>query len=149
MIRLDITGHARQRWVERIVDPKRYAHLSTCKDNCETCQSLLYDIRMVLQHAGKGIDKEIIYYYDAAIHQNLRITDANFIAAMKEKHGKIDHFDFLYYKTAILLVKKETPPVLLTVMTLDMIDGTVFRNFDTDGLKTAFKRWKFETKQRK
>lgn len=149
-----ITSHARFRWVERIDSPQKYAHLSVCKLGCETCQILLHSLNEHLRIARKYIDRAILHAYQAAIYQNTRVLDYNFMWAVLKLHGEeeAEHLEFLIYKNAVLVVKKSDAqiPVIKTILSHDMIDGTALQAFrkgkERDDL---LKRWKFEDKQRK
>lgn len=146
-----ITSHARQRWVERIADPKRYGHLKRCHlENCEKCSSLLYDIHGIIKAYGKTIDGAIVQRYRRAKTENSKVTDVSFLKAMAKQHGDLACFEFLRSENAVFMTKlEENTPILITVMGIGMIDGTVLRNFSKEELKTVFHRWKREIKNNK
>jgi hypothetical protein len=81
-----------------------------------------------------------------------RVTDVSFQEAVKKRYREeAGQFDFLISGKAILVTALRPDadtPILLTVMTTDMIDGMVIRNLNTEELKTVFKRWRHESKQR-
>lgn len=145
-----ITKHARERWVERIADPKRYSHLLSCNKNCPTCAKLHYDIKNVIEVAGHSIDGQIAAAYKEARNKNTVITDKNFIQVQKQ-FG--DYHKFKFYSArnnkAILIVaidKRTTEglPLLLSVLTPDMVDGTVINC--SNNIKAVFNNWKHEVK---
>jgi hypothetical protein len=146
---LHISVHGEQRWVERIVDPKRYNHLESCRtDSCETCNSLIQDIRRVLANCGPAIRRRIQDCYSYAKEQDRRITDPSFLQAVGTRFNMTTS-EFYQMSNGILVVATDSnPPTLVTVLSLDMLTGTVFRNLRGDDLKEVFGRWKFETKQR-
>lgn len=153
---LIITSHARQRWIERIADPTRYEHLRTCR-GCETCTSLINDIRNILRVAGRSIDGVIVRRYRKARDEGNRVTDISFQEAVKKKEEILRQYreprelEFLVSENAILVVAKkpdQDTPVLLTIMSEDMIEGTIFRTLDPSELKRVFKRWHFERRMK-
>lgn len=150
---LIITNHARERWVERVVDATRYEHLSKCKvgSGCGTCESLINDIHGALRMARKQIDGRILACYLSAKQANDRVTDVSFMETIAKTHGSdAKHMDFLISGIAILVVSQkpeEETPQLLTVLTKNMIDGTVVKNTPVPEMKKVFKRWKHEIRQ--
>lgn len=149
-----ITEHAKERWVERVVDPTRYIHLETCKiQGCKTCSSLLYDIRGILRNpkAKRSIEGRILATYQQSLLTNSYIADVSFLEAVKKKYGDISRFKFLLTGSgmAVLVVSKkpeESFPALLTVMRSDMVDGMVIRTMNKQEMKNVFNRWKYETR---
>jgi hypothetical protein len=150
-----ITNHARERWLERVVDPKRYEHLRTCrcpKVNCPECTSLIHDIRGILRLSRRVIDGRIASCYRNARDNNKRVTDISFIEAINKRYGEeiAANMDFLISQSgaAILVTaRKEDTPVIKTILTADMIEGTIFRNLNKDELKQVFSRWKHERRR--
>lgn len=148
-----ITSHARQRWIERIADPTRYAHLATCKVyQCPECNSKIQDIHRAIRCARRYIDGEIARRIREAKAADSYVRDVNFMAAVKKRYGEERDFTFLQDHSAVFVIvtpPEEPSPVLLTVMSLDMIDGTVFQNFSGDEMKAVFSRWKHERRQKR
>lgn len=154
---LIITNHARERWVERIVDPTRYEHLSKCHETeCETCRSLVHDIHGALRIARRQIDGRILHCYLAAKEADNRVKDLSFKEAIAKRqaefYGKnLEWVDFWISGRAVLMVSKtpqEETPTLITVLTNDMIDGTVIKDTPLPDLKKTFKRWKHQARQK-
>ena len=158
---LAITTHARERWIERIVDSTRYAHLGLCKNkisNCARCSELMYDIRNAVLIAARNIDREIHRRYSYCKENNLYIKDKLFLEAMKKEHGEdMQYMEFLLNGNAVFMTSTKRPnwfenknpapvPTLITVLNYGMIEGTVFKRFDGEEIKTAFRTWKFHTK---
>jgi len=147
-----ISGHARERWIERIADPKRYEHLRTCP-GCGTCVNLLHDIRRFIQLGGRYIDREIASRFKVALEAGSRVVDASFLEAFKKQFGENVPYEFDQNGRAVFVIAKNNtegePPILVTVLTDEMIDGTVIRKMSTDEMKTVFKRWQFEIRQKK
>jgi hypothetical protein len=151
MYKLLIGDHGRQRWIERVVDPKRYKHLSICKiPNCEECKSLMFDIRNVIKTLGHRIDSQISGAFLEARDAGRKVTDVSFIEAIRRKEILRDELDFYLTnrKGTVIAVTRNDPPVLVTILSNDMIDGTVIRNNDRDSMKTVFQRWKYEARRR-
>lgn len=148
-----ITSHARQRWIERIADPRRYAHLATCKTpGCSECVSKLHDIRAAIRCSRRYIDGEIARRVREAKAAGGVVKDVNFMAAVRKRYGEERDFLFLQDHSAVFVIVNppdEDIPVLLTVMSLDMIDGTVIQTFKGDEMKAVFSRWKHERRQKR
>ncbi|RJQ25721.1 hypothetical protein C4577_04985 [Candidatus Parcubacteria bacterium] len=129
---LNITEHARERWQERIVDPKRYSHLSNCHiSSCETCVSLAHNIRNILTNTRRQIDGRIAAAYKAAKEANNKVTDVNFLKAMEQQHGDLTPYNFYLSLSgdAVFMTKMEGDRnVLVTIMSRDMIEGTTLRS---------------------
>lgn len=148
-----ITVHARQRWMERVADPKHYAHLSKCKvPNCDQCNSLMHDLRNAIRCARRHIDGAIARRVREAREAGSFVKDVNFMRAVKKRYGEDRDFTFLQDHSAVFVIVNppdEPTPVLLTVMSLDMIDGTVIQTFKGDEMKPVFERWKHERRQKR
>lgn len=145
---LIITHHGRERWVERIVDSDHYRHLRICRKGCETCISLINDLRGMIRLGGRSIDKEIIKRYLIARNENNIVTEKTFIDAIKKHYERdADHLNFYRSGKAVLVVRTrpdEYSPVLLTVMSNEMLDGMVINTTNNHDLKTIFRRWHHE-----
>jgi hypothetical protein len=150
---VDITTHAHERWVERVLDPKTYAHLGTCKvAGCVECARLRSVRDMVLVNFGSRIGRDIAGCYKEAIAANRRVTDPDFLRAVQKKFGRTDQTDFLLtpnYKIVLVVGNWTDPPTLMSIYTSDMIEGTMLRNLSGRELKPVMNRWKFEARQRK
>ena len=146
-----ITTHARQRWMERVVDPERYSHLKGCKVSCcEECLTKIQEIRNILRDSRRNVDSEIARRVREARAAKAVVKDMNFMAAIKKRYGEEKVFEFLQDHSAVYVIThppNEPSPVLLTVMSLDMIDGMVFQTFKPEELKPVFERWKHERRQ--
>lgn len=150
---LIITVHARERWVQRIADPRRYEHLDSCKVvGCPTCVSLVHDLRNAVMVCGRGVDSSIAACYRRAKAEGRRVTDVSFMEAVRKKWPEdAGIFDFLIGHRAVLVVSQkpeEDTPILRTVMTTDMVDGMVVRTMGRDEMKVVFKRWKREARNK-
>lgn len=145
-----ITNHARERWVERVVDPKRYEHLHKCRgEGCEQCVTLLHDLRNAVKICGRGIDGKIAAAYRIAKEEGRHVTDLSFIEAVKKRYGIRGRVDFLLTpsnKVLVVCYNEEEIPVLKTILTQDMVDGFVIMTSNNDDMKTVFKRWRFENR---
>src|SRR6185312_3189837 len=146
-----ITLHARERWVERIVDPRHYHHLRTCT-GCEKCNSLIRDLQGAIRYCGKQIDRVIAGRFKTAKENGKKVVDVSFLEAFKKQHGsESEEYDFYQSGNAVFVVRQNSkegePPILITVLSEDMIDGTVIRTMNSEELKSVFKRWKFERRQ--
>ena len=146
---LIISPHARERWIVRIVNPTRYAHLDQCT-GCEVCTSLLHELRNIVKIGARQIDGRIAATFRHARDKNSRVTDVSFLEAIRKKHGdEAAFFDFLVNGNAVMMLSRrpeQEVPLLVTVMTTDMIDGTVIRRMSNEEMKTVFQRWKTEAK---
>lgn len=151
-----ITEHARQRWIERAVDPKRYQHLSQCRRGCAICIQLIHDIRGVMRMMKREIDGSISRRALAAIQANERVNEPLFLEAIRKKWpedalGKEHYMDRTGRNTIIFAISREPDgrPVVVTVLTWDMIDGTVLmaNQGDKESLKRVFETWKREAKR--
>jgi hypothetical protein len=148
-----ITPHARERWIERIADPKRYEHLGKCP-GCVTCANLQRDIREAIYIGARYIDRSIVQRYREAKEAGARVVDPLFLAAFKkEQRSEGEEFEFYQSGRAVFCIgendREGEPPILITVLTEEMIDGTVLRRASSpEELKTVFKCWAFENRQR-
>lgn len=153
---LMITQHAKERWLERKVDPVRYNHLETCKlQGCGMCSGLLHDIRTILQNSKIkiSIENSILDTYHHSLANKYYVADQSFLDAVKKKYGDITNFKFLLSgKGDIVLVVFQNPleklPVLKTIMRSDMVEGMVIRTFNGQEMKTVFNRWKYEQRHK-
>jgi hypothetical protein len=147
-----ITPHARQRYIERISSPKLFAHLGTCRrPSCDTCVSLAIRIRHTTQAARKYIDREIRDKLGKAQADGAHVKNPSFLEVIRKVYPTDRNFEFLMYGTAVFVIVNpadEPSPVLLTVMSVDMIDGMVIQSSTTDELTVYFDRWKREAKNR-
>jgi len=134
--------------MERVVDPQRYGHLKGCKTSgCEECRSKMQEMRNILRDNRRNIDSDIARRVREARAAKSLVTDLNFMAAVKKRYGTERVFEFLQDESAVFVIvhpPNEPSPVLLTVMSLDMIDGMVFQTFKPEELKPVFERWKHE-----
>jgi hypothetical protein len=144
-----ITQHARERWLERSVDPARYIHLETCKvPECQNCSHLLHNIRGILQNskAKISIENSIIDTYHHSLATNSYVTDISFMSAVKKKYGDVNDFKFLLTGSgrAVLVVfqnPQEKLPVLKTVM---RSDNPARCNFGSDGRNFAIRGYSLQ-----
>jgi hypothetical protein len=150
-----ITTHARQRYVERAVDPQKYGHLGKC-GGCETCDTLIREIDTTLLTIGRQIDRRICRRVMDAIRGGEKVTNPLFLEALRKRMPKEAVEDTVYYidrsreEPIIFAVRKrdEKTNVLLTVMSYDMIEGTILRACNThEDATKVLKRWKFQSKQ--
>lgn len=79
---LTITKHARERFIVRIIDPKRYLHLTQCRQGCEECVRLDKELHHVINTFKGNIDRTIAGRVLAAIKMDYKITDEDFIQTM-------------------------------------------------------------------
>ena len=146
-----VTRHARERWIERIADPQRYQHLKSCA-GCQTCNSLLYDLRQAAELCARQISGRLADLYREAKAANRKVTDPTFLQIIKERSEPNKNYDFLVSNSpkAILMlsIQTEGPPVLVTILSGDMLEGTIFRHCNREDLQKVFGRWKFEARQR-
>lgn len=144
-----ITNHSRQRWLERIVDPKRYYHLRVCK-GCDLCTTLLHNIHNIIKNEGRSIDRDIVNSYRYARDSGTKITDISFMQAIAKNYGSdAENLDFIANNKAIFVLFKAEIPRLLTVLSHDMIDGFVIMKMDSNQSKQIFNRWKYQQRQKK
>ena len=136
-----ITRHARERWVERIIDPKRYDHYRLCRVGCPTCVDLAYDMMNTIRIAGRGIDRDISQRFRSA----RPVEDQVFLKAVGQTHDLASHAIKRDDKAVFVTLKAEIP-VLGTVMSIDMMTGTIIRNNSGNNLKNVFSSWKHEVK---
>jgi hypothetical protein len=151
MYKLKIQPHARERWVERVVDYNRYSHLEGCKTpNCEKCRSLIGDIRYIIQTLKSRLDSQILAAFMDAKEADRRVTDYNFLKTVEKRYDSA-RYDFWELRSGHVFVttNDEIPPALITVLRREQLDGTVIRDSSPAELKQAFKRWQFEARQRK
>lgn len=147
---LVITHHARERWVERISDPDKYSHLSTCQ-GCAVCHRLMNQIKTAVEFAKRHIDYEIMRRYRYARRENHVVNDVSFLQAqLKLYREDFPLYEFYQNGNAVFIIKNDVkPPVLTTILSQDMIDGTAIRTMKGSEMKEVFNRWKFENKQSK
>lgn len=127
---LVITKHARERWVERVCSPRKFSHLATCP-GCSTCLELVHALANHIKIAGRSLDFEIIKAFRKARDNDKKVTDAAFLETVKKKWGEYGKYDFFVTdRDSVMVVfhpPEETTPVLLTVMSANMVAGTVAR----------------------
>lgn len=145
---LAISNHARERWIQRITDPKRYKHLDLCK-GCDTCNSLIRDIDRVVRFSGGYVDQEIRKRFKRAKDNNRVVTDPQVKLALK-KHFPDEELTLFVDKDAVFVVIYKPNPFLKSVITYDMIEGTLFFVARTkDDIKSVFNRWNAEMRLRR
>ena len=149
-----ITKHARERWVTRIADPERFTHLNSCKRirrNCSECGWDLNAAHSTIRECRRGIDIAIVSAYRRARDDKMFVTDENFKEAIRKRYGE-KNLKFYNDGRAVFVVLDPAPdldiPVLLTIMTPDMIDGMVFQVMEPADMKAVFDRWKREMKRK-
>jgi hypothetical protein len=152
-----ITHHARQRWLERVVDPKKYLHLRRCSDggNCSICIQLIHELRDIMQNVCASLDRSISARALASIRNNERVTDPLFLDSIKRWFAEEWVEPTEYYidrqgqNTIVFVIRREPDgrPIVVTVLTWDMIDGiTMMANMKDS--KKFFDIWKRQTRQR-
>lgn len=146
-----ITHHARQRWVERFQDPKSFSHLSECRrERCEQCATLLHRLRFILKHNVRRIDGAIAGRFREARDANNVVTDYSFLETMRKQYGdEVSQYTFYQHGGDIFMVKQEETPVLVTILSEDMLEGTVIRKANPEEMNQIFARWRFEDRQRR
>ena len=149
---LTITKHARERYVVRISDPNRYRHLTQCRVGCSECIRLDTELFNVLKAYRSNIDRTLSGRVLSLIKNNQKVTDTDFIRTM-EKAYQIEFSNGEareYYQDdkAVYVITREPDghPVLITVLSEDMIDGSVLK-YNTSNSKEILNRWKFQTRQ--
>lgn len=147
-----ITSHARERYVVRISDPVRYSHLNQCKLGCEMCTSLAMELRQAIVVCRRGIDRELSGRILAAIRGNKLVQDQMFLSAIAKIFPAEVYENSQYYmdeKAIYVIVREKDGPVLVTVLSLSMLDGTILRSCkNIDDFKKVFATWKREAKVR-
>lgn len=151
-----ITHHARQRWLERVVDPKKYIHLRRCGDggNCGICIQLIHELRDIMRNVRASLDRSISGRALAAIRNNERVTDPLFLDAIKrwfaeERVEPTEHYiDRQGPNTIVFAIRREPDgrPIVVTVLTWDMIDGTILMA-NMDDPKKVFDAWKRQARR--
>ena len=140
MTDLKIMSHARRRYVERIRQPEHYKHLTICKKYCNECSKLESDLDCVVTNFGRKIDFEIASIYRKCKENNQVIKDSLFLdtvkALNKYKPNRIYYID----KNTIFVVVQTEIPTLVTVLSKDMIDGTII--LKNPNVNHVFKTWK-------
>lgn len=149
-----VTQHARERYIVRVVDPQKFGHLETCK-GCGQCVNLLYEINILMRSMRKHMDRHISRQALKCMEQNEKVTDPLFLQTIKTHYPKEVFEETTYYidrstpTPLIFVVKKGDPPILKTVLTWDMIDGTILRHCQNQEETTkVFKTWKFRDKMK-
>lgn len=144
---LIITHHARERWVERIMEPVRFAHLAACRrPGCETCDSLRTERSSVIRGAKRSVDGSLAASFRAATEP---VCNRLFMQAVAKRYGRqADRLGFRKNGNAVFVVAKEAPPVLLTVMSQDMVQGLIFMTLDHRELRPMFEELKHQRRIR-
>lgn len=150
---LIITQHGRLRWVERAADYERYKHLRYCQSNkCLQCQELCADLDFVARNVKARLDSSIREYYREAVEADRWVQAGLFYEAIEKQYGKRDYVSFLQTKKGAILVLRvdgEDMHVLLSVLSNDMLESTVFRNAVTsDEFKAIFSKMKFQIRSK-
>jgi hypothetical protein len=152
-----ITNHARQRWIERVADPKKYRHLTWCREGgtCGICIQLIHELRDILRAYRQSLDRTISGRALAAIERGEKVEDPLFIEAIKKKwpedvDAQEHYIDRNGLNTIIFAIKREPDgrPVVVTVLTFDMLDGIVLmvNQGDQNAMKRVFETWKRQAK---
>lgn len=150
MSKLVITNHARERWVERVINPKHYAHFADCKNvnHCQVCIKLREDMDFVLSNFYDEINKNISSLYYKS--KNKKITDRSFLEIIQKDYDDFDKLVFLDCESCIFVISNHNEKsVLRTILKRGMLEGTIFKNIKNYEVDDLFKRWKFEDRQRK
>ena len=144
------TYHARERWVGRIVNPDRFPHYNHCKKNCIDCYRDLVVIQSIVSRSCPDIDLAICIALNRCVRENMLVTDYTFLQVVRKKYGEDRNLKFYTNGKAVfvLLERINDIPVVLSILTYDMIDGTVIKNTEQEDLKTVFNRWKREARSK-
>ncbi len=150
---VNITIHARERWLERIVDPKRYSHLSKCQiPSCGQCITLMHNIRNIITNTRRQIDGRISETFMLAKRAENKVTDRNFLSAMENQHGDLSSYEFYHSldgRAIFMAQNQDGRLVLFTIMSDDMLDGTTQRVLGSSKeFNPLSSKWKFEFGQR-
>lgn len=139
-----ITNHARERWLMRVADPKRYQHLALCK-GCPQCNSLIFDIRNIIKLMGRNIDIAIKSRFLKA--QGHPYLDTQVIEEVKKSyHYPLDfhvHDDVVFVTT---FHDGNPTPVLVTVLTTLMLEAR--KELDKEEINSMMRKWHFEARQK-
>lgn len=145
---IKITSHARERWVQRIVDPNVYKHIDECKEfssGCRECCSLYTQIRNCVNLCYRGINSEIA----RSIHLSNEVVDPVFLKTMEnydnERGRNNENKKYYRNRNAVFVVVYGEPHnTLISVLNADMIDGSVIKF--SNNHKENFHSWKFKAK---
>lgn len=144
------TYHARERWVGRIVNPERFPHYNHCKKNCIDCHRELAVIQNIVSRSCPDIDLAMCIALRRCVSENQIVTDHNFLKSIRNKYEDDKNLKFYTNGKAVFVVLEriDDVPLILSIMTEDMIDGTIIKNTQKEDLKTVFNRWKQEAKRK-
>lgn len=145
--RLIITRHAREQWLVRVVDPKRYDHLKSC-EGCALCHTLLNNIHNILKNTGaffwhqieKAYNESVVWEFDDS---NLKMSIDKKVSGQKITYRIKDNIVFP-------VSHKNNNDVLVSILTKDMIECFI----KTDDIvkeepkSDVFKTWKFACHRR-
>lgn len=136
-----VTNHAKERWITRIISPEHYSHLNMCT-GCEKCTSLIHDINSALKMSGNGISNSIRKSF-----ANAEVVNDPHLLEAIEKHypGRVMYRN----KNAVFVTKTDGEKiVIVSIMSFDMLDGTLIRTKSKQEISSLFKRWKFESRHK-
>jgi len=72
------------------------------------------------------------------------------LETMRKQYGdEVSQYTFYQHGGAIFMVKQEETPVLVTILSEDMLEGTVIRKANPEEMNQIFARWRFEDRQRR
>lgn len=148
-----ITPHARARFVERITSPNLFSHLSSrCRiSGCPECVSLTIQLKQTIEVSRRYLDEAIRKRIWKAQQNNSRVTDTNFLEIVSKTYPSNRDFDFWQDdEGAVFVIVKppdEPSPVLLTVLSFEMVDGFVIKSASKEELQNYFDRWKMAARQ--
>lgn len=83
-----ITDHLRERYVERSI--KKFGHLRDCRNRCDKCIDLVYEMNDLLRTNRHQIDKEIRHSLLTSKEDRSYLNNTQFVTHYYETYG-YDH----------------------------------------------------------
>lgn len=97
------TTHLRERFIQRT--NKKYNHLQNCREeDCETCHSMMEEIRQDLAENRRTYDAKIANRLDTAEENKSYINNTGFMSWYYEKYGYDKRFEFLVSDELLFVV---------------------------------------------
>ena len=149
---LEITYHAKERWVKRILSPQLYEHLEECqRQNCDRCAELKMQLLATICLKRKEIDGTILRKYKEAKLSGSWITHPLYLEAVRKVNpGYASRSEYLDVVDAVLVLGKDPEKnrhVVITVFEPYNLENFLSKMDKRETPEMTFARWKREAKK--
>jgi hypothetical protein len=110
---------------------------------------LIHEIRNIIAFDQKAINGRICARALSVIEASQKVEDPVFLETIRKYYVDSKNKDFYEDRDFVYVLTNNTEiPVLVTLLSRDMIDGTVIMKTEKPEMTNVFKAWKFHQKMK-